>query len=260
MEDSRKVIIQDIPGIPEIRPGDLLAEILIHAVEQSKQTFEGYDILVLAHKIVSKAEGRIVDLRDVIPSPEAFQLAEQVNKDPRKVEVILCESQRIIRAERHPHKPEGVLICEHKLGFVSANAAVDESNVFSEEIVVLLPIDPDASARELRDTIQKKIGVNVGVIITDTFGRPWRLGLVNIAVGLAGVPARIDLRGERDLSGHMLRATMPAFADEIAASAGLLMEKRGGKPAILIKGLQWEITNSSAKELIRPKDEDLFLS
>jgi coenzyme F420-0:L-glutamate ligase/coenzyme F420-1:gamma-L-glutamate ligase len=214
--------------------------------------------MVIAHKIVSKAEGRSISLEDVAPSDRAYKLAEKVRKDPRKVELILRESNRIVRAQRHEGKDGGILICEHRLGFVSANAAVDESNATEAGTVILLPQDPDDSARRIRDAIAKATGVGIGVVITDSFGRPWRLGIVNVAVGLAGVPALKDLRGEIDCSGRKLSSTVLAVADELAAASGLIMGKTERTPAVIIRGFRWREVRSSAKELVRESKEDLF--
>lgn len=252
------VTISAIPGIPEIESGDDLASVILSSLKQAQITLEEGDILIVAQKVVSKAEGRLVPLEQVTPSKEALTLATQVNKDPRKIEVILQESSRIVRAVKRDGDNEGILITEHNLGFVCANAAVDESNCAQEDTLILLPLDPDLSARNLRDRLSDAFGVRVGVVITDTFGRPWRMGLVNVAIGLAGVPAKEDLIGKKDAFGRELLVTTPALADELAAASGLLMTKDGMKPAILFKGVDWIEQQSSARELIRPANEDLF--
>lgn len=259
MEDSRKVIISNIRGIPEIVPGDNVAEIIMRALEQSDCVLEDRDILVIAHKIISKAEGRIVHLDNVTPSDRARDIAGRVNKDPRKVEMILRESREVLRV-RPPQQAgnEGLLICEHALGFISANAGVDDSNVPGRENIALWPRDPDASARQIRTLLEARAGARIGVIISDTFGRPWRRGLVNVAIGIAGIPPLIDLTGQPDADGHTLRATIPAFADEVAAAAGLVMEKSAGTPVVLFRGLDWREEDQTAKALIRMRKEDLF--
>ncbi len=250
--------IRALPGIPDIRPGDDLGRILLAALDRARMDLRPGDILAVAQKIVSKAEGRILRLAEVEPGEEARRLAEAVAKDPRKVEVILRESRRIVRAVKRPHQKEGVLIAEHRLGFVCANAAVDESNVGDEGTVILLPEDPDRSARALAAALERACGAPVGVVITDTFGRPWRMGLVNVAVGVANVPAVVDLAGGRDAYGRPLSVTAPALADEIAAASGLVMTKSGKKPVVLFRGIDWEACDDSAQALVRPQEEDLF--
>jgi len=247
-----------LPGIPDIHPGDDLAAILIESLRRRDMTLREGDILVIAHKVISKAEGRVVALADITPSAKAETLAKQVNKDPRKVEAILGESTRVVRAVKRPEQDEGTLIAEHRLGFICANAAVDESNVGAEETIILLPQDPDASARHLCERLEAAFGVPLGIVVTDTFGRPWRMGLVNVAIGLARVPARIDMVGERDAFGRVLSVTMPALADELAAASGLVMGKSDKTPVVLFRGIDWQPCDSSANELIRPQQEDLF--
>lgn len=254
MNDS--VNISYIAGIPDIKPGDDLSSILINCLGEDG-LHEG-DIVVIAHKVVSKAEGRIVRLVDVEPSDEAIALATKVNKDPRKVEVILGESKQVMKTRVLAGKNEGLIITEHKLGFICANAAVDESNTDEVGTVILLPEDPDNSARKIRLRLEQAFKCRIGVIITDTFGRPWRLGLVNVAVGLAGVPAQISLVGEEDAYGRELSVTVSALADELAAASGLLMSKNGKRPALIFSGVDWQTQESSALDLLRPKQEDLF--
>jgi coenzyme F420-0:L-glutamate ligase/coenzyme F420-1:gamma-L-glutamate ligase len=250
--------MQVLPGIPDIAPGDDLAALLLASIERAALVLRDGDILVIAHKVVSKAEGRIRRLADVQPGARARELGLELNKDPRKVEVILGESSRVVRAIKRPGQLEGTLIAEHRLGFICANAAVDESNVGAEETVILLPEDPDRSAREICAVLERAGGVRLGLVITDTFGRPWRMGLVNVAVGLARVPSQIDLVGQRDAFGRELSVTVPALADELAAASGLLMSKDGKTPAILFRGIEWTPDNSSARDLVRPQQEDLF--
>ncbi|WP_083704586.1 coenzyme F420-0:L-glutamate ligase [Motiliproteus sp. MSK22-1] len=255
---SNGVNIQAVPGLPDIKPGDDLVALIMGAMAESEMSFDDGDILVIAHKVVSKSEGRIVRLADVEPSDEALELAETVTKDPRKIETILSESKRIVRAVKRPGQDEGILIAEHRLGFICANAAVDESNVDLPGHVILLPENPDASAQALCKRLEQMSGKQLGVVITDTFGRPWRMGLVNVAIGLANVPGKVDLAGENDAYGRELKVTIPALADELAAASGLLMSKEGKKPALIFKGVEWSPACSSALDLIRPQQEDLF--
>ncbi|XKE45151.1 coenzyme F420-0:L-glutamate ligase [Halomonas organivorans] len=252
------IAMQTVAGIPDIVPGDDLAQILVETLSRRGQSLRDGDILVIAHKVVSKAEGRVVALADITPSQEARELAAQVNKDPRKVEAILGESRRVVRAVKRPQQTEGTLIAEHRLGFICANAAVDESNVGAEDTIILLPEDPDRSARRLCERLEAACGVRLGIVITDTFGRPWRMGLVNVAIGLARVPSQIDLVGERDAFGRVLSVTMPALADELAAASGLLMGKSDKTPVVLFRGIDWHASDSSARDLVRPQQEDLF--
>jgi len=253
------VNISVVPDIGEIHNGDDLAQIIITSLDRAQMSLAEGDILIIAQKVVSKAEGRFVALKDVTPSSEALALAQQVNKDPRKLEIILQESNKVVRAVKHQGAKEGIVITEHKLGFVCANAAVDESNCAERETLILLPVDPDLSARKLRDRLSAAYGVRIGIVITDTFGRPWRMGLVNVAIGLAGVPAKVDLIGEKDAFGRELVVTTPALADELAAASGLLMSKDGMVPVIVFKGVDWvEQQDTSASDLVRPIDQDLF--
>jgi coenzyme F420-0:L-glutamate ligase/coenzyme F420-1:gamma-L-glutamate ligase len=250
------VTLTAIPSLPMVQPGDDLAELLISACERNALAPVDGDILVLAQKIVSKAEGRYVDLASVRPSVPAQELAVKVDKDPRLIEVILGESRRIVRIRR------GVLIVEHRLGFILANAGVDRSNVdprAGAEPVLLLPMDPDRSAGNLLERFRARFRAALGVIIIDTWGRPWRNGTVGFALGVAGLPAVRDLRGLPDLFGHGLRVTQTGFADEVAAAASLVMGQADeGLPAVLVRGLVWSEMPAPAAALIRPPDEDLF--
>jgi coenzyme F420-0:L-glutamate ligase/coenzyme F420-1:gamma-L-glutamate ligase len=245
-----------IPDIPMVRPGDELAALLIAACARAALAPADGDVVVVAQKIVSKAEGRHVDLAGIKPSPRAKELAAQVHKDARLIEVILGESRRVLR-----HRP-GVLIVEHRLGFIMANAGVDHSNVdpqMGAEPVLLLPRDPDASAAHLRAKLAAHFGCRLAVVITDSWGRAWRRGTVGIALGAAGLPAVMDLRGRPDLFGQPLRVTQTGFADEIASAASLLMGQADeAYPAVLVRGLAWSGAPAPAAELIRPADEDLF--
>lgn len=257
---SNEITLRVLQGVPGIEPGDDLPGLLAHAARQSKLTVHNGDVLVVAQKIVSKSEDRYVYLPDVQPSQQAYELAARVNKSPRKVQVILDESRRVVRAAppRDGHA-EGVLITQHRLGFTCANAAVDESNINRPDSVLLLPAEPDASARNLKRALASLLGVELGIVISDTFGRPWRRGLVNTAIGVAGIPALTDLTGSLDAYGRRLRVTVPAFADEIAAAAGLLMIKDANTPVVLFRGLRWQADPaSSAQDLLRPEKEDLF--
>lgn len=252
------VQMQAVLGIADIVPGDDLVKHILAALEGMHVSLTDGDILVIAHKVVSKAEGQIVDLTQLKPSQEAFELAAQLNKDPAKVEAVLSESSRIVRVSKRPDQNEGLIIAQHKLGFICANAAVDESNVDQPNHVILLPKDPDASARQICVGLERATGKQLGVVITDTFGRPWRMGLVNVAIGLAKVPSTVSLAGETDAYGRELKVTVPALADELAAASGLLMSKEGKKPVILFSGVPWSPSESSALDLIRPASEDLF--
>ena len=250
------VTLRPIPGIPLVRPRDDLAELLILACERQAISPKEGDVLVLAQKVVSKAEARYIDLATVVPSAQAQSLAAEVEKDPRLVEVILGESRRVVR--RRP----GILIVEHRLGFVMANAGVDRSNVDPEagaEPVLLLPRDPDGSAATLLARLSAHFGKPLAVIISDSWGRAWRRGTVGVALGAAGLPAVMDLRGRPDLFGHELRVTETGFADEIASAASLLMGQAAeATPAVLVSGLSWSAPSMPASALLRPPEEDLF--
>jgi coenzyme F420-0:L-glutamate ligase/coenzyme F420-1:gamma-L-glutamate ligase len=240
-----------IPGIPEIRRGDDLAKRVVAAARRAGIPFQEGDILVFAQKIVSKAEGAVIRLTAVKQSPQAISLAAHLNKDPRAIQVALNESRRIVRSDH-------VLITETHHGFVCANAGVDHSNVPGDDVVTLLPRNPDRSAKKLAAGLRKHSGMRVAVIISDTFGRPWRLGLTNVAIGAAGLPVLLDLRGTRDRHGKPLTATIVAVADELAAAAGLLMEKSKGTPVVLIRGYRYKPRLEKAARIIRPAAEDLF--
>jgi coenzyme F420-0:L-glutamate ligase / coenzyme F420-1:gamma-L-glutamate ligase len=250
------ITLTPIPDIPLVRPGDDLAALIIAACERSALAPADGDVVVVAQKVVSKAEGRYVDLATVRPSLRAQELAAQVNKEARLVEVILQESRRVVR-----HRP-GVLIVEHRLGFVMANAGVDHSNVdpqMGAEPVLLLPRDPDASAAGLRDRLAAHFRKQLAVVITDSFGRAWRRGTVGVALGAAGLPSLLDLRGKPDLFGHALRVTQTGFVDEIASAASLVMGQADeAQPAVLVRGLAWAEADAPAATLIRAADEDLF--
>jgi coenzyme F420-0:L-glutamate ligase / coenzyme F420-1:gamma-L-glutamate ligase len=250
------VTLTPLPNIPLVQPGDDLAGLLIAACEGGSLAPADGDIWVVAQKIVSKAEGRHVDLAGVTPSEQAQTLAAEVNKDPRLVEVILGESRRVVR-----HRP-GVLIVEHRLGFIMANAGVDRSNVdpaLGAEPVLLLPRDPDASAAELCERLAAHFRKRLAVIISDSWGRAWRRGTVGVALGAAGLPALMDMRGRPDLFGHALRVTLTGFADEIASAASPLMgQSDEAQPVVLVHGLAWSGPPTPAATLIRAPEEDLF--
>jgi len=248
----RTISIIPIPGIPEIHPGDNLPALLLDAIDRAQVGLQNGDVLIVCQKIVSKAEGAIVDLKMIEPSAFARQVATSWEKDPRMVEVVLRESSRIVRMKN------GVVITETKHGWVCANSGVDESNSLGEDIVIVLPKDIDGSARTLRLAMQEHRGVTIGVVITDTFGRPWRDGLVEFALGVAGFEPLLDLRGGTDLRGRELHHTVVAVADELAAAAGLVMEKSAGIPAVIIRGYQFVPAEGGSKTLIRPADADLF--
>jgi len=245
-----------VPGIPRVQPGDDLAGLVLAGMSSAGLELQPRDVVVFAQKVVSKSEGRFVDLATVTPSAHALELAAHVQKDPRLVEVVLSESRRIVRTAKD------VLIVEHRIGLIMANAGVDQSNVAEpggREMALLLPQDPDASAARLRDEFASQTGCDVGVIINDSFGRPWRVGTVGVAIGVAGLPALLDQRGEADLFGRTLRVTVVAYADEIAAAASLLMGQADeARPVIVVRGLQRRDPQSPAGALIRPPGEDLF--
>lgn len=255
----RRVLIEALAGMPEIRPGDDLPALILQAIAGQGLALADGDVLAVAQKVVSKAEGRVRDLAEVVPGPEAIRLAAETRKGPAKVQLILDESSAVVRVAPATATREGVLIVRHRLGFICANAGIDESNAGADGLVVLLPRDPDGSADILRDRIQGLTGRRVGIVITDSFGRPWRLGLLNVAIGLAGLPALTDLIGTADAHGRVLAATMPAFADEIAAASGLVVGKASQTPVCLFRGLAWDGPEQAASALIRPAKEDLFL-
>jgi len=248
---TSEIRIAGIPGIPEIGPGDRLGAVICAAIKERHIELRASAILVLAQKIVSKAEGKLVALESVRPSRMATEWAEAYGKDPRLIEVALGESVRIVRMDR------GVLICETRHGFVCANAGVDSSNV-PEGYVTLLPDDPDRSARMVRQAIQDELGAGVGVIVSDTFGRAWREGLVNVALGVAGLEPLIDLRGRLDWTGQPLRVTVMAVADELASAAELVMAKADGLPAALITGYAYQPSDATGRALVRSPEKDLF--
>jgi coenzyme F420-0:L-glutamate ligase / coenzyme F420-1:gamma-L-glutamate ligase len=247
-------VLSAIPlnGLPEVRAGDDLGALIAQAGPEIRKD----DVLVVAHKVISKAEGRTRTLGEVVsPSPQATELAEQVDKDPRLVQVILDETQQVLRAV------PGVLICLTRHGFVCANAGVDASNVPGEDSVLLLPMDPDASARRLRSRLRELTGVAPGVVITDSFGRAWRNGQSEVAIGCAGLQPLEDWRGRTDAQGRELKATWIAVADELAGAADLSRTKDGGQPVVVVRGAGRHISDNDgpgAADLLRPETEDLF--
>ncbi len=257
---ARALTLTAIPDLPLVGPGDDLAAILIDGLARAGIAPAARDVLVVAQKVVSKAENRYRDLGAVTPSNRARDLARAVDKDPRLVEVILSESEEVVA-----HKP-GVLVVAHRLGFVLANAGIDRSNVGSEagpkadaERVLLLPEDPDASAAALKARLDAHFKTELAVIVSDSLGRAWRNGVTGIALGAAGLPALRDMIGRKDLFGRTLDVTQTGFADDIAAAAALLMGQADeGLPAVLLRGLTWREPASGARALLRPKDEDLF--
>ena len=245
------VELRALPGIPMVKPGDDLATLIREGLARAGLELRMGDVIVVAQKIVSKAEGRTVDLASVTPSPRAIELGAEVMKDPRLVELILSESVRVVRSRPN------VLIVEHRLGFVMANAGIDQSNVAPQdgiERALLLPFDPDGSAEALRAKLSAS-----AVVIIDSFGRAWRRGTVGIAIGAAGLPALLDLRGNPDLFGRILQVSISGFADEIAAAASLVMGQGDeAQPVVLVRGLTWAAPANPAAELVRPATEDMF--
>jgi coenzyme F420-0:L-glutamate ligase / coenzyme F420-1:gamma-L-glutamate ligase len=247
-----------LQGIPLIHRDDNLVDIILSSLEKSKLILEDRDILIFAQKIISKAEGRAVNLATVTPTQRAIELGKQIDKDPRLVELILCESREVLRTR------PGTIVVEHKLGFVCANAGIDHSNVAGagdadQEWVLLLPENPDRSADELRRGIQARTGKQIGVLIIDSHGRAWRNGTVGVAIGVAGMPGLEDLRGHPDLFDFKLRITQVGVADELAAAGSLVMGQAAeGTPVVHVRGFPYPLREGSLAELIRPKDQDLF--
>jgi len=246
-----------LANFPLVRAGDDLAELIRQSLDSHRVRLENGDVLILAQKIVSKSEGRLVDLNGVKPSDRAQALAAKCQKDPRFVEVVLRESRAVLRAR------PGLLVVEHRLGFVCANAGIDRSNITGKdaegEWVLLLPEDPDASCRSVQIRLQQAAGAEIGVIINDSHGRAWRNGIVGVAVGVAGLPALADLRGRMDLFDYPLQITQVAAADELASAASLLMGQAGeGLPVVHTRGFPYPLRESAMSELIRPKEQDAF--
>jgi coenzyme F420-0:L-glutamate ligase / coenzyme F420-1:gamma-L-glutamate ligase len=244
--------ITGITGIPEISPGDDLPASILAGCQTSDVELQEGDVLVVTQKIVSKAEGRMLDLREIEPSTLALEFAHKWGKDPRHTEIVLRESARIVRMDK------GIIISETRHGFVCANAGVDASNVPGENIVCLLPVDPDASADRLRAAIKSATGVDVPVIISDSFGRPWRNGIINIAIGVSGLAPLIDYRGLRDANGYTLNVTVIAVADELASAAELVMGKLDSCPVAVVRSYPFTRGESSARDLVLDPTRDMF--
>jgi coenzyme F420-0:L-glutamate ligase / coenzyme F420-1:gamma-L-glutamate ligase len=255
------LVLTPLPEIPLIHPGADLPALIEQALARAQITLQNGDILVIAQKIVSKAEGRIVHLSQVQPSPRAIDLAAQCEKDPRQVELVLSESREVLRVR------PGTIVVEHRLGFICANAGIDHSNVKPQEAgdldpdgwLLLLPADPDASAYAIRQRLEAASGTRLGVLIIDSHGRAWRLGTVGAAIGLSGLPGLVDLRGEPDLFGYKLRITQVGAADELAAAASLVMGQAAeGTPVVHVRGFPYPLREARLSELLRPKDQDMF--
>lgn len=246
----RRLDIRPVTGLPEVRAGDDLAALIAGALVTDPLIDR--DVVVVAQKVVSKAEGRVVALSSVTPSERALRMSAEAGKDPRQLEVVLRETKAIVRWER------GVLISETHHGFVCANAGVDRSNAGAPDSVVLLPVDPNASAARLRAALRERLGVDVGVLVTDTFGRAWREGHANVAIGAAGVPALLRYVGQRDPDGYELRVTEIAQADEIAGAAELVMGKLDRCPVAVVRGLDLASSDETAQAYVRPRERDLF--
>ncbi len=247
-----------LAGIPLIEPGDSLDEIILRSLETSNITLHYGDILVLAQKIVSKSEDRLVNLQTVQPSPRALELENITEKDPRLLELILQESKCVVRVR------PGLIIVEHRLGFICANAGIDHSNVKGswgepEDWVLLLPKDPDSSALHIREKLETKTKVKIGTMIIDSHGRAWRMGTVGVCIGISGLPGLADLRGQKDLFDYKLRVTEVGVADELAAAASLVMgQVAEGTPVVHVRGFPYSLREARLSEMIRPKERDLF--
>lgn len=245
-----------VPGLPLIHPGDDLAARIVDALKADELQLMSGDVVVVAQKVISKAEGRYVELKSVHPSEQARNLAEQTGKDPRYVEVVLSESAEVVKHRRN------ILIMAHRLGFVMANAGIDQSNIEHAdggERVLLLPRDPDGSAAALKARFDAAFAADVGVIINDSFGRPWRNGVVGVALGVAGLPSLLDMIGAPDLFGRPMQVTEIAVADEIAAGASLLMGQAAeGLPVVVVRGLKFDAAARPASALVRPRERDMF--
>lgn len=252
---SARLVLTALEGMPLVAPGDNLGQLLVCALRRMRITPQDADIVVVAQKIVSKAEGRVVNLASVVPSERALAMAAEVGKDPRLVELILGESSEVVRRKKD------VLIVAHRLGFVMANAGVDQSNVgpIGTDQALLLPCNPDGSAAALKAHLDQEFTVDLGVVINDSFGRPWRNGVVGVALGAAGVPSLRDLVGAPDMFGRQMRVTEVAIADQIASAASLLMGEADERiPAVHIRGAAWRSAPLPASVLVRSRDTDMF--
>jgi len=252
---SDELRLRGLVGIPDVEPGDDLCGLIVAALDRCAEKLHDGDAVVVAQKIVSKSEGRQVALATIEPSPRAIALAREADKDPRLVELILRESTEVLRCRR------GVIVVEHRLGFVMANAGIDQSNVVQQGdgVALLLPVDPDASCEALRSRLREETGADVAVLIIDSHGRAWRNGTVGVAIGVAGMPAVLDLRGAPDLYGRTLRVTELALADELAAAASMVMGQADeGRPVVLARGVPYARRAGSSRELVRARELDLF--
>ena len=248
---AKRIEIIGLEGIPEVRIGEDLTRLIIEALGRQGERLQDKDIVIITQRIVSKAEGRVVRLSDVLPSPFARQIAALYDKDARQVELVLRESKRIVRMDR------GIIIAETRHGFICANAGVDTSNT-GEDLASLLPEDPDASAERVRQRLKERLGVDVAVIITDTFGRPWREGITNVAIGAAGIAPLLSYLGQTDPYGYTLKATVVAVIDELAAAAELVMGKVERIPVAVIRGYDYAEGCEGAKALVREPEKDMF--
>lgn len=255
---TSQLTLTALPDMPLVRPGDDIAALILAGLEAAHLTLASGDVIAIAQKIISKAEGRLVKLAEVRPSARAHELAVITQKDPRFVEVVLSESKEVLRTRFN------TLIVEHRLGFICANAGVDRSNVGPhgeghDEYLLCLPRDPDGACQQLRERFRAATGADVAVMINDSHGRAWRQGTVGVAIGVAGFPALLDMRGHRDLFDYTLQVTQIGLADELAAAASLLMGQADeGRPAIHIRGVPYPFREGNGQELIRPKELDLF--
>lgn len=253
---SAAVALTPLPDFPLVAPGDDLARLLVDGLRRAAISPQDGDVLVLAQKIISKAEGRYVSLRDIAPSRRALGLASETGKDARMVELILSESHAVVK-----YGP-GVLVVEHRLGLVMANAGIDQSNIDhpdGDERALLLPADPDASCARLKAQLDAAFGADLAVVVNDSFGRPWRRGVTGVAIGAAGLPALLDMVGAPDLFGRAMRVTEIALADEIAAAASLVMgQTDAGRPVVHLRGLRWSAAARPAADLLRPRHQDMF--
>lgn len=253
-----KLYLDAFENVPEIILNDDLAEIILKCSQENNWLWENGDIVVLAQKIVSKAEGRLVNLEKVIPGKRALQYSRSVNKDPRLIELILQESSQVVRTR------EGLIIVKHRLGFICANAGIDHSNVgldgkITENHVLLLPINPDSSAENIRHKLKRNIDKDIGVMIIDSHGRAWRRGVVGVSIGYSGIPGLVDQRGKKDRNNYILKITEIGAGDELAAAASLMMGQAGeGRPIVAVKGFPYELRDGNHFELIRSDNEDLF--
>lgn len=250
---SHDLLLRPLCGLPAIVAGDDLVELTLRSISSMNDELQDGDVLVITQKVVSKVQGRAVDLASVVASAEAIELAQKTSKDARLVELILRESSEVVRAV------PGLIVVAHRLGFVLANAGIDRSNSSGGEVVLLLPEDPDGSADEIRSEIFAKTGKKVGVVIIDSIGRAWRMGTVGTAIGVSGMPALLDLRGLPDLNGRPLESTEIGLADELAAAASLVMGQADeGTPIVLARGVPYDRHSGKAVDLVRPKRNDLF--